>query len=727
MTRGGGMAFSGLAFLVGALLLGVWGSGAFALRVSVTLLLCAGITLSALAIHRILSDIVFARSESKDRQERLQNRLDSLEEADAATSRGTVESEDLGRLREQMILNEADFDSRLQVLASELSKIEDGNGAGRTHAEGDDTSARASQEELVAFESRVRANRSADHVRLADAENGLYELAIHAGVPLSAVLSPGQARLLVSRYARSSDYLRVKPLLDDFADDYPELLDQLETVRLVAAYKVYKRLGYLDAQARVAQSLRSRSDSSVPEHKLLASIEDSVFFGDVRAFEPPDLGGDDGVYDPSGPVVHVVGKVLPDTQSGYTLRTQYSVRSLQSRGTECVVLCQAGAPGGDAERLVDQYVQGIRCITVPGPVRYETTYAEWLSATIAESAKVVRRLRPRVLHAHSDFLNAMVAVHLGRAYGIPVAYESRGFWEESWLSRTLDAHAGGYEDLVRRAGVPEAYSRRQAAEVALREDSDVNLTLGRTMRAHIIELAAPGPIAPDDVHIVPNGIEPGLFDGITRDERLAASLGLSSDDVVIGCVSSIVEYEGIDVLVRAFERLEASKALIGRPRLLIVGDGAQLESLQRLADELGVQGAIFTGRVPHEHVLSYYSLIDVFVVPRRPTPVSRLVTPLKPFEALASGRAVVVSDVDALREIAEDAEGAIAQFRAGDARDLERVLATLIGDPARRERMGHRGAEWVFRERTWDANSMVYEAVYRELDARAHRTAPDAS
>ena len=187
--------------------------------------------------------------------------------------------------------------------------------------------------------------------------------------------------------------------------------------------------------------------------------------------------------------------------------------------------------------------------------------------------------------------------------------------------------------------------------------------------------------------------------------------------MVIGCVTSIVEYEGIDLLVRAFAELEKDASTGPRPRLLVVGDGPMRESLEGLVQELDLEGAVFTGRVPHEDVTRYYGLIDVFVVPRRPTPVSRLVTPLKPFEALAAGKALVVSDVEALAEIAEDAGGAVASFHAGDVSDLRRVLSDLIEDPVRRATMGSRGAQWVSRERTWDANAAVYAEVYRELGA----------
>ena len=82
-------------------------------------------------------------------------------------------------------------------------------------------------------------------------------------------------------------------------------------------------------------------------------------------------------------------------------------------------------------------------------------------------------------------------------------------------------------------------------------------------------------------------------------------------------------------------------------RCLIVGDGvARSAALEELSHALGLDDGtvVFTGRVAYADINAYYSLIDVFVVPRRDVGVtSQLVTPLKPYEAMAMERVVVMS------------------------------------------------------------------------------------
>jgi glycosyltransferase involved in cell wall biosynthesis len=139
-----------------------------------------------------------------------------------------------------------------------------------------------------------------------------------------------------------------------------------------------------------------------------------------------------------------------------------------------------------------------------------------------------------------------------------------------------------------------------------------------------------------------------------------------------------------------------------------------VERGQRLGLDDGT--LIMPGRVPNDEVARYYSVIDVFVVPRTADRVSALVTPLKPFEAMAMERALVVSDVPPLREIVTPGETGLL-FRREDADDLAAVLEGLLDDEALRHRLGRQAREWVAAERTWTQNGARYRALYERLGA----------
>jgi glycosyltransferase involved in cell wall biosynthesis len=155
--------------------------------------------------------------------------------------------------------------------------------------------------------------------------------------------------------------------------------------------------------------------------------------------------------------------------------------------------------------------------------------------------------------------------------------------------------------------------------------------------------------------------------------------------------------------------------------VLIVGDGTALAALrERTARQQLSDLVVFTGRVPHDQVERYYSLIDIAPFPRKPLQVCELVSPLKPFEAMAMGKAIVVSSVAALAEIViDDVTGVI--HRKGDVADLARVLDRLLDDGTLRARLGQAAVEWVRRERDWAVVCRRLAELYADLEASSHR------
>jgi glycosyltransferase involved in cell wall biosynthesis len=217
------------------------------------------------------------------------------------------------------------------------------------------------------------------------------------------------------------------------------------------------------------------------------------------------------------------------------------------------------------------------------------------------------------------------------------------------------------------------------------------------------------------VVVIPNAVDVERFRPVPRDDALAASLGIAPGEPVVGYISTFTAYEGIRFL------LEAAATLRGRGRgfrLLLVGDGRDRDALVEQAHRLGLDDGtlVMPGRVPNDEIGRYYSVIDMFVVPRTTDRVSTLVTPLKPFEAMAMERALVASDVPPLREIVTPGETGLL-FRPEDAADLATVLEGLLDDPALRRRLGRQAREWVAAERTWAQNGRRYRALYERLGA----------
>ena len=148
---------------------------------------------------------------------------------------------------------------------------------------------------------------------------------------------------------------------------------------------------------------------------------------------------------------------------------------------------------------------------------------------------------------------------------------------------------------------------------------------------------------------------------------------------------------------------------------MIVGDGAFMNQLQTLCEEINLQDdVLFTGRVPHEEVEEYYSIVDIAPFPRLPLPVTEMVSPLKPFEAMSMEKAVIASNVQALSEIVIHQQTGVL-FNKGDLDDLVTNLVKLIDDDVLRNQIGKRAREWVCEHRDWSKISESLSDVYSQI------------
>jgi glycosyltransferase involved in cell wall biosynthesis len=402
-------------------------------------------------------------------------------------------------------------------------------------------------------------------------------------------------------------------------------------------------------------------------------------------------------------VLQLLKESMPQRQSGYTMRSAYNVTTIRDAGWEPVVMTPLGFPrwrtgsGGPPIEEVD----GIRFHRLdPGPAYPTDGPADaYLDDLAWRAAAVVRAERPAILHASSGFRGyelALVALALGRHFDLPVVYEVRGLFD-------APAHAVGFE----------RYRRRADTEVRTMLAADAVVTLAETMRADIVERGVPA----ERVFVVPNGVDAETFSPMPPDPAIRARYDLG-ERFVIGYISNLDHpREDHASLIAATARLAESGRDVA---CLIVGDGTRREELETLARASGAADRIvFTGQIPHDKVRAMYATIDAFVVPRTNERAARLVTPLKPYEAMAMARPLIVADLPALTEIAPDGVRSLA-YPTGEPAGLAAAAARLMDDPGLAARIATAGREWVVAERTWAANQPRWDAVYRSvLDRRA--------
>jgi glycosyltransferase involved in cell wall biosynthesis len=158
-----------------------------------------------------------------------------------------------------------------------------------------------------------------------------------------------------------------------------------------------------------------------------------------------------------------------------------------------------------------------------------------------------------------------------------------------------------------------------------------------------------------------------------------------------------------------------------RVRLLIAGDGAELDRLRAIAAARHLTSVQFSGLVPRAAIPSLLAASDIMLVTLRPSDVFTTVLPSKMFEAMAAARPIVLGVEGEARDTLLEAGAGIA-IPPGDVAALADAVCRLAGDPALRAAMGESGMAYVQREysrRVWAAR---YLALLEDVSER--RPAP---
>ena len=402
-------------------------------------------------------------------------------------------------------------------------------------------------------------------------------------------------------------------------------------------------------------------------------------------------------------LLYVLHNSLPYNSGGYATRAHGLMVGALQGGWDVHVVTRRGYPH-DRKGLTDS--NGPEFEIIDG-VKYHRLFEEirgfgkipfniYLQEFAAHLAEKVKHIRPSIIHAASNHTIGLATNKVAHAFDIPSIYEIRGLWEITRISRQPEFENTEYFNMMARL---ECQSAVEATKVFA-----ITHALADEMRKRDKRI--------NEIGYLPNGVDLKRFNPRPKDRKLAKKLSIK-DEVIIGYVGSIVSYEGLDLLMDAL-RVVIDNGITNF-KMIVVGDGIFLPKVVERYEINNLEEYVtFVGRVPHEEVESYYSLIDIAPFPRLPLPVTEMVSPLKPFEAMAMKKAVISSDVAALAEIVSDNDNGIL-FKKGNIEDFAEKLSLLIRDEQLRIKLGNRARDWVKSNRDWEiiCSSLVdtYDAL----------------
>ncbi len=248
--------------------------------------------------------------------------------------------------------------------------------------------------------------------------------------------------------------------------------------------------------------------------------------------------------------------------------------------------------------------------------------------------------RPDLIHGHFVFPDGFAAVLLGRIWRLPVVVTGHG------SDLNLLPHRSRW---IRRA---IRWTLRRA---------DAVVVVSASLRREALRFGA----VPDRLRVVPNGYERTGAGTISRGEA-RARLGVPENSKVILYVGNLFPVKGVDLLLRAFARLDGRAP---DARLYLVGEGFARRQLASLTGELGLNGrVVFVGARPHREVALWIRASDVVALASRSEGWPTVVT-----EALALGRPVVATRVGAVPDLLFSEELGLV-VEPGDERQFAEAL-----------------------------------------------------
>ncbi|MGC4192282.1 MAG: glycosyltransferase [Thermomicrobiales bacterium] len=321
----------------------------------------------------------------------------------------------------------------------------------------------------------------------------------------------------------------------------------------------------------------------------------------------------------------------------------------------------------------------------------------WIHDFASEAALYSLRAQVRydIIHGHY-WLSGLAAEQLKRYWHVP---------------SLLMFHTTAHMKNAVAASADRETALRLETERALVHEADGLVAGNPDERADLAAML--GSATSDTICMIPPGVDLTRFHpGNTLAER--AALGLDPHEQLVLAVGRVDPIKGFDTLLEAFRHLVRQN---GRARLLLAGGAIDdmgnpvgpMTTYARITVDLGIRDRVrFVGSIPHEELVHWYRAVDVVAVPSRYESFG-----LVAIEAMASGAAVVATNVGGLRFSVEDEVSGLLVPHSQPV-PLADALTRVLSDDTLRERLGRSGVTAAQRF-SWETVGLRIERMYRNL------------
>lgn len=307
--------------------------------------------------------------------------------------------------------------------------------------------------------------------------------------------------------------------------------------------------------------------------------------------------------------------------------------------------------------------------------------AEFYTAFLEETVKIVEDFKPDVIHVHHMMVNAWVAQMIRSIYGVKYVVTSHG-------------------SCMQAIGLDRRYHR--SSRDALRAADRVTVVSGDT-REKLLDMF--GHDLTKKTRTIAGGIVTDLFPEKMSANSLTAlrkELGVSEKGKVALFTGRLINEKGIDYIVKAASKIQGE--------VVIAGDGPQRQRLEKMVKTLKLTNVHMKGHFDYETLVKLYYIADVFISPA----VWDEPLGLTIIEAMAAGKPVVVTRKGGVTMAVKD--GITGLFvRPRNATDIAEKVNKLFKDPVLAKKMGERARVVVLEKFTWRKIAHKFDLLYSSL------------
>lgn len=476
----------------------------------------------------------------------------------------------------------------------------------------------------------------------------------------------------------------IKNLYKETLESIKKDIDDLDDESLYHAFEIlesFEKYGFKGRGAKNFEKIKNK-----------VYTLNNVEMSDKYAFEPI-----------KNRVCYCLSHSLPYRGDGYATRSRYMASAMKDAGFDVIAVTHPGFPWYDKSI---KPVSNVPDDEIVDNIHYRRQHTDKKNLKSADSVKILKEvwkktfceLKPEYVMAASNHYQATPAITAAKELGIPCYYEIRGLWEITRISKNP-----AYKNNL-------MYYFEKYYEAKLCNIADGVFTLTTALKEELIKRG----VDDSKIYLTPNCANSAMFCSQERDKDLAKKLNIPDDVIVIGYLGTIQMYEGLDDLIQAASILKKKSMDF---RLLFVGGASSIDKknydqyLKTQAKKYGISDKlIMPGRVSPNEAPKYYSLMDITPFGRKPLPVCEMVSPIKPLEAMAMEKTVIVSDLDALKEIIQNNETGL-YFKKGNVESYAETLERAIRDKDLRKRLGQNARKWVEENRQWSKNAELIKNV----------------